>query len=369
MTSKERVNIALSMQEPDRVPIFVTIVEPLAESLSKQLGIPVFTVADSPVSKDRISYPELLVPLGNDVVAIGACAPDAAPTREVAPGVTEDEWQIKYRRIGFYSEMVEHPLSHVTTRREVARYSFPDPTASGRYRLARSVASRHAQQFALCGDLECTILEGAWHLVGFEKFIVDLYEERDYVFGLMDRMAEYSIGVGRELLNIGVDLLWLGDDVGMQSGMMLDPAVWRRHVKDRLAGVIADLKGVQPTVKIAYHSCGSYEPIIPDLIEIGVDVLNALQPTAKDMELAPLKRRYGREVCFFGGVDTQAALPFGTLDDVEKEVRRVLVEGGIGGGLILAGAHNLQPDVSVEKVLKVFETAREHGEYPISIRR
>jgi uroporphyrinogen decarboxylase len=129
--------------------------------------------------------------------------------------------------------------------------------------------------------------------------------------------------------------------------------------------VIAQLKAVNPAAHIAYHCCGSYAPIIPELIEIGVDVLNALQPTARDMDLGPLKERYGERACFFGGLDTQGALPFGSEQDVEAEVKRVIAAAGRSGGLILAGAHNLQPDVSVEKVLRLYSAAHRFGRYPL----
>ena len=116
-------------------------------------------------------------------------------------------------------------------------------------------------------------------------------------------------------------------------------------------------------MKIAYHSCGSYSPIFPELIVIGVDILNALQPTARDMDLPRLKAQYGETVVFFGGLDTQAITPFGSIQDVEGEIKRVIRAAAKGGGLILAGAHNIQPDVSTEKVIRIFEFAMRYSAY------
>jgi uroporphyrinogen decarboxylase len=155
--------------------------------------------------------------------------------------------------------------------------------------------------------------------------------------------------------------------MGAQQGMFIAPQTWRRHLKPRMKKIIGELRTQSPQVLIAYHSCGSYAPIIPELLDIGVDVLNALQPSARDMELGQLKAVYGGRAAFFGGLDTQGVLPFGTEEEVVQEVRRVIAAAGRGGGLLLAGAHNLQPDVSVEKVQRIFETARRDGRYPLPI--
>jgi uroporphyrinogen decarboxylase len=181
----------------------------------------------------------------------------------------------------------------------------------------------------------------------------------------MDKMKKYSIEVGKHLIAIGADIIWLGDDMGTQKGMLLSPEMWRKHLKGRLRNVIQSLKADNPLVKIAYHSCGSYYAIIPELIEIGVDILNALQPNARDMELSRLKALHGKQAVFFGGLDTQGIIPFGSLRDVEKEVKRVIDAAAKGGGLILAGAHNIQPDVSIEKLTRVFTSARQCGVYPL----
>lgn len=365
MTSRDRVLAALAHREPDLIPIYITVTPQLAEQLGEQLGIDTYTVADSPLSQNRISYYEVLVELGNDVVGIGACSPKGNPTRNLGGGIKTNEWGVKYRDIGYYSEMVEHPLSDAETVSDVARFSFPDPLSPGRFSLAKQVVETHGEEYAICGDLECTIFEGSWYLTGLEKFLVDLSLEKEYVFELMDRVMGYSVGVGIELIRLGADFIWLGDDVGTQEGMLISPETWRKHLKPRMRSVIKQLKAEKGEVKFAYHCCGSYAPIIPDLIEIGVDILNALQPTARDMDIERLKDLYGNQVCFFGGLDVQGVLPFGSMTELEEEVRRVISAAGIGGGLILAGAHNLQPDVSPEKVKSIYSTARKYGKYPL----
>jgi len=366
LSPRDRVLRAINLEEPDRVPLFFTITPQVAARLSLHLGVPNYTFADSPLSQNRISYHELLLELGNDVVGVGACSPKGSPTRELEAGLFTNEWGVTYRSVGYYSEMVGHPLADAENLAAVNGFAFPDPQAPGRFELASEVIERYGEHYAICGDLECTVLEASWYLTGFEKFLVDLSLEKEYVFALLDRVMWYSIEVGKELIKRGVDIIWLGDDLGTQQGLLLSPAMWRKYFKERMRKVIHSLKGADPQVKIAYHSCGSYYPLIPELLEIGVDILNALQPNAKDMELAGLKEQFGGRAAFFGGLDTQGVLPFGSLPDIEEEVKRVIHAAAGGGGLILAGAHNIQPDVSVEKLVSTFSFSKRHGTYPIS---
>jgi len=368
LTPRERVLRTLGLREPDRVPVFITLTPQLAESLYHSLGRSPRPVADSPLSANRVSFTDLLVELGNDVVGVGACAPSASPMREIQPGVYLDEWGISYRDVGHYTEMTGYPLAHAESMADLRDYQFPDPSAPGRFSLAEEVVARYGDSHVVCGNLECTIFEGSWHLTGFDKFVLDLALDKQYVFALMERMMDYSIGGGRELIDRGADPLWLGDDMGTQRGMLISPEMWRGVFKERLRRVIRALKDRNPRVKIAYHSCGCYFPIIPDLLEVGVDVLNALQPMALDMDLGRLKAIFGGRACLFGGLDIQRVLPFGTMAEVEAEVRRVITAAAPGGGYILAGAHNLQPDTSVEKVTALFGLAQEFGRYPLQVR-
>ena len=362
---KERVLKAINLEEPDRVPIFITITPQVAEKLSRHLGISEYTHPDSPLAENRVSYTELLVHLGNDIVGIGACAPKNSPTREIEKDLLINEWQIKFHKTDLYAEMIEHPLAHAERVSDVERFEMPDPLAEGRFDHAGAMVEKYGDHYAICGDAETTILEASWYLVGMEKFFADLAMQKEYVFALMDRVMEYSIGVAKELIRIGADVIWLGDDVGTQQGMMISPKMWRDVFKERLRFVINALKQENPDIKIAYHCCGSYFPIMADLVEVGVDILNALQPTDVNMDLQHIKETFGSQAVLFGGLDTQGVIPFGSLDDVEREVKRALRAAAHGGGYILAGAHNIQPDTSVEKLVKLFEWAKQYGTYAL----
>ncbi|MFZ5918227.1 MAG: uroporphyrinogen decarboxylase family protein [Chloroflexota bacterium] len=365
MNSKERTLTALSRQKPDRVPVWVTVVAELAEQLGRATGIPADPL-DAYLT-NRISHAALLTALGNDVVGIGSTAPPSRPTRERPDGFLEDEWGFVYRRVphafGIYLEIVGRPLAGITLAKELARYRLPDPAAPGRFDIARERAAHYGPEYALLGVIECTVFEMAWNLVGLESFLVDMAQRRDYVGPLLDQVADYSIGIGLALLELGADVLLTGDDVGMEIGPLISPRMWREWLKPRLQRVFDTYRAARPDILLAYHTCGSVRPFVDELIEMGVQVLNPIQVTAQGMDAAWFKRTYGQRLAFCGGVDQRQVLPHGTTEEVEQEVRRRIGELGPGGGYVLAPTHDIQADTPVENVLAMFDAARRWGTY------
>ena len=215
------------------------------------------------------------------------------------------------------------------------------------------------------GIVECTVFEMAWNLVGLEPFLADMALGRDYVGPLLDSVADYSIGIGLALIDLGADALLTGDDLGMEIGPMISPRMWREWLKPRLQRVFDAYRAARPDILLAYHTCGSVLPFVDELIEMGVQVLNPIQVTAKGMDAAWLKRTYGHRLAFCGGVDQREVLPHGTPGDVEEEVRRRIAELGPGGGYVLAPTHDIQSDTPVENVLAVIEAAQRWGRYPL----
>ena len=175
---------------------------------------------------------------------------------------------------------------------------------------------------------------------------------------VLDRLVDLSTRTGLELIRRGADVIWAGDDFGTQAGMLMAPAMWRRLFKPRIHGMFEAFRSANPDIKLAWHSCGSIVPIVPDFIEIGLDILNPIQPRAAGMEPRFLKREYGRDLVFFGGLDIQELLPRGTPQQVKDEVRRLVAILGSGGGYILAPAHNVQDDTPTDNILAVFEGVR-----------
>ena len=211
-----------------------------------------------------------------------------------------------------------------------------------------------------------TIFETAWALRGYEQMLVDLLQEPDLAARILDIPFHYHLTAAKRLVELGVDMIWTGDDIGAQQRMLMSPATWRRHFKPRMATFIAELKAINPQVKVAYHSDGVITPIVPDLIEIGLDVLNPIQPAC--MDPAEIKRQFGDRLCFWGTLDEQHTLPFGTADDVRAEVLQRLETVGRGGGLILGPTHHVQLDTPMENFWAMVNTIRE-TEYPRGVSR
>ncbi|MCK4750527.1 MAG: hypothetical protein KAT15_25895 [Bacteroidales bacterium] len=357
MNSRERVLKTIRREVPDRPPLFVTVTPQVAEKLARHLGLPYEEPLDSLLSS-RISHMEMLAAMGNDCVGIAACAPDSRPTIQHDNGVIENEWGMKFISAGLYNEFHEFPLEHVQGADDIRNYDFPDPFASGRFDAARQAIEKYGQDFAIVADLETSFFETAWYLVGLEKLLMDMMLEAGYVSALFDRVLEINVEIGKQLIGLGADIIWPGDDFGTQTGMLIDPDTWRKIFKPRIKLMFEEFRKINPDIKIAWHSCGSILPIIPDFIEIGLDILNPLQPRASGMDAEFLKNTYGNDLVFLGGIDIQELLPNRTPEEIVEEVVRLTGIYGRDGGYIIAPAHNIQDDTPVENILALFDIVK-----------
>jgi len=186
---------------------------------------------------------------------------------------------------------------------------------------------------------------------------------KDFAHELLDKLYDFQLVTGKTLAKTGVDIIWIGDDFGTQESLIISPELWREFFKPRYAGLISAFKEIKPDVRIAYHSDGNIEPLLSEYIEIGVDIQNAVQPKA--MDTANLKRKYGDRLSFWGTVDIQEVMPFGTPEDVEEEVRTRIQTIGPDGGLIIGPSHNIQPDVPLENTLAFYRAVEKYGYYPV----
>jgi uroporphyrinogen decarboxylase len=356
MNHRERTLAAINHVQPDRPPLYVSLTPQVARKLCDLTGIPYEEPADA-MESARISHMKLLTCLGADIVAIAPTVPVNYSTVILPDGWIRNEWGMVFRKAGMYDEFAEYPLNHAVSANDIMEYPFPDPDAPGRFDLAEVMNKTYSSDHAIIGDVETMFFEMSWYLTGFEKFLTDLMTEEEYIYPLMDRIMEYIISCGRRLLEIGVDILWCGDDFGTQDGMLIDPGTWRRIVKPRIKYMFGEFRKVSPDIKIAWHSCGSILPIIPDFVELGLDILNPIQPLARGMDPVYLKKTYGKDLVFFGGIDIQQLLPFGSPEAIRNEVRRRIDILGKDGGYIIAPAHNIQADTPVENILAFFEAA------------
>lgn len=360
MNSKQRLLNALNFKKTDRPPVYCSIVPQLAEKLSDYFNIPYTESIDSPMSGNRISWMELMIKLGADCIAVASCAPDNAKTYTRNDGIIINEWGIGMKRHGLYDDFEIHPLAHVSSVEEIENYNFPDVKAPGRFRNAELTIKKYGSEYGIIGDLECTIFETAWYLVGLEKLMIDMAMEEPYVDVLFNKIAYFHTEVGKELIRLGCDIIWCGDDLGSQRGPMISNDMFKRYFEPRIKKMFNEFKQINPNVKIAWHSCGSILPLIPLFIDCGLDILNPIQPLATGMDPQFLKDKYGKDLVFFGGICVQELLPKGTEEEIKKEVnRRWKILGEENGGFIMAPAHNIQADTSVENVLAFFNAVKE----------
>ena len=359
MNSRERVLKTINRETPDRPPIFATFTPHAAKKMSKSQKLQYEEPLDSLLST-RISHMDLLTHLGNDCVGIAGCAPKNFPTKTLDDGILLNEWGMKFVDAGIYYEFYEYPLANATSVEDIKNYSFPDPMADGRFDEAQKTIDKYGKTHAIVADLETVFFETSWYLVGLEKLMLDMAMGEEYVDALFDKVMEINVTVGKKLIEMGADVLWAGDDFGSQTNTLVSPDMWRHYFKPRIKEMFQEFRSVNSNVKIAWHSCGSIVPIIPDFIEIGLDILNPIQPLAARMEPQFLKDTFGKELTFFGGIDIQDLMPNGTPEQIKAEVIRRNNILGKDGGYIIAPAHNIQDDTSVENILAFFDAAKNY---------
>jgi uroporphyrinogen decarboxylase len=190
-----------------------------------------------------------------------------------------------------------------------------------------------------------------------ELLLMDFVDGEDFATALLDRITEKRCIQAARFAEIGPDIIMLGDDVGTQRGMLMRKSLWQKWLKPRLAKVIAAAKRVRPDQLIVYHSDGDVTEIVPDLIEIGVDILNPVQPEC--MDPFALKKRYGKVMSFWGTLGTQSTFPFGTPGDVRRDVRERIEIVGKGGGLMLAPTHMVEPEVPWENIVAYVDEVKQ----------
>jgi len=255
-----------------------------------------------------------------------------------------------------------HPMRNLKTIKELKEYPFSDYQAEYRYKhLKKEVEEIHKKELYAVAMMECTIFEVSWQLRGMDTLFFDFIENKPFAKYLLDYITEMRRFMIRHFAEAGVDLIHLGDDVGTQRGMLMSPDMWREWFKERMRSIISVAKKINPEVTISYHSDGNIEEIIPDLIEIGIEVLNPVQPEA--MDPVKLKKTYGNQLAFWGTMGGQTTIPFGTPEQVKKEVRERIETLGRGGGLLIAPGHMLQPGVPWENILAFFEAVEKYGRY------
>jgi uroporphyrinogen decarboxylase len=276
-------------------------------------------------------------------------------------GPYTDEWGVEWDTVeyttnfgnGKYTEITSHPLAQDHL---IDSYTPPDPTRPELFIDAEQTIANFKDDFYIVGVTVTTIFETAWALRGLEKLMIDFVLDPDLATRILDIPFAYHLEAAKRLVKLGVDMIWIGDDVGTQNAMLISPELWKKLLQPKMAEFIGELRKINPGVKIAYHSDGIIDPIIPELIEIGVDVLNPIQPSC--MDPAEVNKKYGNNLCFWGTIDEQYTLPFGTPEEVRGEVRHRIDTVGKNGGLIIGPTHHVQLDTPMENFWAMVDTIR-----------
>jgi uroporphyrinogen decarboxylase len=347
MNSRERVLTALAHQQPDRTPVNYLGTPEVDESLKAY-----FKTDD---------WDNVLERLGVDLRVLDA--PYIGPElKTYSDGRFQNYWgQIRKpirNQAGTYFESVEFPYAAFKTLQDVKAFRWPK-TEWFDYSQIESQCDTYrdyAIVFGSPGNMD--LINGTAYGRGVEQLMYDLALDDPIALACMEKRFQCCYQRSQEALKAAhgkIDILWIGDDYGTQNGLLLHPKKWRQLFYPRLKAM-CDL-GHQYNAKVMLHSCGSTRAIWPDLIEAGVDIYDTVQPEAVDMQPEQLKDEFGDKICFHGTVSTQRTLPFGTTHDVIQEVRNRIGTVGKNGGFILAPAHNIQPDTSLQNILAMYSVA------------
>ncbi len=378
LLSRERVEIALSHREPDRVPIDLgegrqtsIYLEPYRRT-GEKLGLGEMEFALSPRDVvDRFDE-RFLKALEIDFRRVGLR--EVPEDKLIEPsGMLRDVWGIGWRKakVAAFWSPVEHPLKDATID-DLQKYPWPDPGDERRFQGIRQQAEYLSKNtpYALIAKEPghmYGVLTQAIYMRGMEDFFVDLALNKEFAVALLDKIADYHVKLyGRYLEEVGeyVQIVHTSDDLGTQTAPYFSLKMYRELIKPKQKRLMADIKE-KTNAKILYHSDGAISSLMDDLVEIGVDILNPIEAAVKGMEPAMLKAAWGDRLTFHGGISQQQVLSRGTPEQVREEVKKRIKEMGQGGGYILAAAQTIVPEIPAANIIEMFRAAKEYGTYPL----
>ncbi len=385
MNSRERVLTALNHREPDRVPfdmggtVLTGINVKAYTALRDYLGLPRIepTIVDVVQQLAQVDD-DVLDRLGVDVknVAPRSSASYQIEIEEMEDGnytYFYDEYGIGWRMPkvgGLYYDMFDHPLRGDIDESDVDCYVLPDPKDPARFAGLREAAERmieEEQRALVVGNLSAGIFEMYLWTRGFMEGYADFIGRPALSQKIMHRFMDLQLAYWEKMFDVlgdMIDIVQLADDFAGQNDMLISPSSYRRYIKP-LHKELFDFIRSRSSAKIFLHSCGSIRKVIPDLIEIGLDIVNPVQVSAAGMDSAELKREYGKDLTFWGGgVDTQRAFDENhTPEEVSEDVKRRITDLMPGGGFVFATVHNIQHNVPPENIMAMWETLQEYGIY------
>ena len=349
LSSRERVRLALEHQETDRVPIAM-----VCSGINPPAQRELETYLQRERGTDVSSYLDPLL----DIKQVGP----AYVGTSLPPG--QDIWGVQRQSVsygaGSYSEIVYHPLAKATSMDDLAAHSWPSTGFFDYSVFPERVASAQAEGEYCLMVSNGNLFETSWYMRGFEQMFMDFVLNPELAHGIMKRVTDFYVAHFTEMLKAApgqIDLAFTADDIGGQNGLLMSLEMWEEFIKPyhvRLNRAIHDFG-----VKVIYHTDGAVMEAVDGLIDMGIDVLQALQFSAQGMDPVALKQQHGNRLCFQGGVSVQTTLPFGTIVDVQTEVEHLIRVLGKDGGYILGPSHAIQAGTPAENIVAMFDTARE----------
>ncbi len=378
MNGNERIKAALNFQKTDRMPLAYEAEWEVTESLVKyfgldkrtDLGVSNVSSFHSPVGERaaigidheialqrilQVDLSKVACPINPDKTIGNWFGMPIKYQRE--DGILVGAWEMQFieKEYGYgkYIELAGYPLAGEEDYAKFESYPMPDLDLYS-YDLLREVLPKHEGFYAILNMNGC--FDFSRYIRGTEDFLLDLALEPKRAEALMEKVNDFAMMYLDKCMEVGAGLfdgVYCGDDFGTQNGLLFSPETFRQYIKPRYRKLVDKVHSYG--LKYFHHTCGGVRPIIKDFIEIGFDVLNPIQPLARGMEPAELAEEFGHDIVFYGGIDEQNTLPYGTVADVRRETRERIDTLGKYGGYIVAPSHGFQPDTPVENVLAMYE--------------
>ncbi len=383
---RERFERAIRREKVDRVPVLYRLKHEAKSKLARVYGI-------EDASTGLKHNPELELRLGNDAVLYQIGINAEFSHRHIEIGETWfNRFKVGYGTSGLQGRTEEEELEFaktqefwgpakvvpenfpkhhpITSMEDLKNFEWPDPNDPELLDPIKDYCDRYQDDYFVMVDLSSTLIEAAYaHLVGTQNFFLYLFDQPELIHGVLDGLTEYYTAVGRNAIAYGIDLIRVGDDIGAQQSMMMSPVQWRELAKPRFAYMFEQFKKENKDIYIKLHSCGDYSPIIPDEVDLGVDLSGLMQPTGGNKDQVGIKKKYGNDISFIGGFDVQRLLPRGQVEDVRNGVLDVMKNLATGGGYIFSPSHYILADVPIQNIYTMIEAQREfgtYGKYPLN---
>jgi uroporphyrinogen decarboxylase len=357
MMHRERIFAVLNRKVPDRLPREIKLTDPLWETFHRVTG------AEDVAEHFDLEVREVFFRPPQEMGDFHPYYPHGLPLLINQPGWEIGEWGVGQTPGSLlHFTHIESPMVNLTDVDELKCYPFPDLAKPERHQhLEAEVAAHHARDLFVVGFMEWTIFEIAWHMRGMDNLFADMAFNEAFAEYLLEQICERRCFMARRYAEAGVDMIRIGDDLGTQRAMLVSPGLYRQWLKPYHARVIAAARAVRPDIHVSYHSDGNCWDMIPDLIEIGVTVLNPVQPECLD--IAAVKREFGRDLVFWGGIGTQTTMPFASPEVVYDTVQRTIDTLG-PAGYFPCPTHVLEPEVPWDNVLAYLKAVEDYALTP-----